>query len=237
MGGTHAVTNGFSKAQQLTRRASKRLEMVILRQLNRRRHFSWHRDTYRYCLEDYNTAWHNERTVEVPIARDWLDRYGGGRTLEVGNVLAHYGRAGHLVVDKYEQAPGVLNVDIVDFDAGSRYDLIISVSTLEHVGWDEDVVDERKPLHVVEHLLSLLAPTGYLLVTVPLGWNPHIDAALQEDVFPLDVSFLKRISRANHWREVPKSAVRGARYNHPFPGANAVAVGVGTGRRKAEVKS
>jgi SAM-dependent methyltransferase len=217
----------ISRPDELLRRASKRLEMVTLSQLNRRRRFSWHGETYTYCVDGYNSSWHNERTVEVPIARGWLDRHGGGRTLEVGNVLAHYGRVGHDVVDKYEQAPGVLNVDVVEFEPPDRYDLIISVSTLEHAGWDEDVLDERKPIRAVDHLISLLAPGGTLLATFPLGWNPHVDAALREDAFRLDeISYLKRVSRANRWREVPKAAIGEGRYNHPFPAANTIAIGI-----------
>ena len=37
--------------------------------------------------------------------------------LEVGNVLRHYRpQLDHLVVDKYEHAPGVLNRDVLDLD-------------------------------------------------------------------------------------------------------------------------
>jgi hypothetical protein len=38
------------------------------------------------------------------------------------------------VLDKYEQAPGVINEDVVSFSPPQKYDLIVSVSTLEHVG-------------------------------------------------------------------------------------------------------
>ena len=67
--------------------------------------------------------------------------------LEVGNVLGHYVPVEHLVVDKYEQAPGVLNDDVADLDLGRQFDLVLAVSTLEHVGLDEETRDPDKPRH------------------------------------------------------------------------------------------
>jgi len=90
------------------------------------------------------------------------------RILEVGNVLAHYYPHQHDVLDKYEQAPGVMNGDVVDFRPGKLYDLIVSISTLEHVGWDEEPRDPLKFLRGVEHLTTLLAPGGRMLVTLPI---------------------------------------------------------------------
>ena len=43
----------------------------------------------------------------------------------------------HDIVDKYEKKKGIINQDIVDYKPDKKYDLIISISTLEHVGWDE----------------------------------------------------------------------------------------------------
>jgi hypothetical protein len=82
----------------------------------------------------------------------------------VGNVLSHYFSVNHDVVDKYEKAEGVINRDIIDFHPSKEYDLIISISTLEHVGWDEDISDHKilhdpsKILRAIENLRGLLAP-------------------------------------------------------------------------------
>ncbi len=131
-----------------------------------------------YHAAAYNAAWSNERTVEVPIVAAYLQRSRGGRILEVGNVLRHYLDDEHVVVDRYEHAPGVHNVDVVDFHPDERYDLIVSISTLEHVGFDEEPKDPEKPVRAVAHLVALLAPGGTLVATVPLGYNEHVDAAL-----------------------------------------------------------
>ena len=45
----------------------------------------------------------------------------------------------HDVLDKYEKGNNVINDDVVSFSTEVKYDLIVSVSTLEHVGWDENL--------------------------------------------------------------------------------------------------
>ena len=70
----------------------------------------------------------------------------------------------------------MINEDIIDFDPGRRYALIVSVSTLEHVGWDEDEPrDPEKVLRAIERLRELLTPSGELLFTVPHGWQTDLD--------------------------------------------------------------
>src|SRR5438094_406404 len=64
-----------------------------------------------YELGRHNTAWLNERTVELPVALGALEGVDPADVLEVGNVLSHHGLAGHTVVDKYEQVRGVVNED------------------------------------------------------------------------------------------------------------------------------
>jgi len=64
-------------------------------------------------------------------------KYRGKNILEIGNVLSRHIKLEHDILDKYETAKGVINEDIVDFKSEKKYDLIISISTLEHVGWDE----------------------------------------------------------------------------------------------------
>lgn len=137
-----------------------------------------------YGLYEHNYTWVNERAVEIPIALDFL-RGRGGRGLEFGNVLTRYGgNVGQLVVDKFEVAQGVLNVDILEYEPNGRFDYIVSVSTLEHVGWDERPRDERKVLAAFHHLRTLLAPDGQMLITAPTGHNPALDEAIRTGALP-----------------------------------------------------
>jgi len=181
---------------------------------------------YRYFHHHYNATWKNERAVEIPIVRRVLEDTGKARILEVGNVLSHYLRTRHDVVDKYEPGADVLNVDIVDFRPREPYDLIVSVSTLEHVGWDDEDPDPEKIPRAIEHLRSLLAPGGRAILTVPLGYNPHLDERFEAGTLGVDrVHCLLRVA-AREWREVPRAALGAPAYGEPFPGANGLVVAV-----------
>lgn len=126
--------------------------------------FTWHGEQLGYFDAPYNTTILNERAVEIPIALRFLaEQEGAG--LEVGNVLGHYGVTGHRVVDLYEQADGVENIDV--FDITGSYDWCVAISTLEHVD---------DPVGAVAHLRGLARP---LLVTAPLGYNPIFDTAIK----------------------------------------------------------
>lgn len=115
---------------------------AVIRRLNRplyplharvERTFDFNGMPFHYFAHRYNGAHLSERTIEVPIMRSFI----AGKVLEVGNVLNHYFPFEHEVADKFEKADGVINCDIRDFRSESRYDRVLSISTLEHVGWDE----------------------------------------------------------------------------------------------------
>ncbi len=172
----------------------------------------------------------NERTVEVPVALRAVARHRGGRMLEVGHVLSAYAAFPHVVVDKYERGSGVVNEDVMNHVPEAPPELVVSVSTVEHVGWDETPRDPDKARRALERMAGWLAPGGELLVTFPLGYHPHLDADLWAGRLPFDeVLFLKRISRDNRWREAAADEVRTAEFGRPFPCANAIVVG----RRRA----
>jgi hypothetical protein len=163
----------------------------------------------RYVRHHYNRAWRNERSVELAIGFAFLDRHPGDRVLELGNVLSHYRPVRHDVLDKYERSPSVLNVDIVDFDPDEPYDSIISLSTLEHVGWDEKPREPEKLLQAYRNLKHILGSDGSMLVTCPLGQNPYLDESLRQETldFPIK-SYLRRVSVKNNlWQETSKEEI------------------------------
>jgi SAM-dependent methyltransferase len=153
-----------------------------------------------------------------------VDRH---RVLEVGNVLSQYTRVSHEVVDKYERAPGVINEDVVAFVPDKLYDLIISVSTLEHVGWDETPREPDKIIRAFQRLRSMLTPGGECVATLPLGYNPNLDKLLDCGELGIDERYCyKRVSLTNRWEQVAWEHARGARYGAPYPFANAVVIAV-----------
>jgi hypothetical protein len=184
-------------------------------------------EEYRNFVHPYNETWRNERAVELPIVLRALDERPGARVLEVGNVLAHYGRSGHDVVDKYETGSGVRGIDVVDLEPTEAYDLVVTISTLEHVGLDEEQRDPAKPRLAVERMAGALAPGGMLLATVPLGYNEDLDRDLRGGRIEFDeLRYLKRVSPANRWIEIPAAESAGIAYGKPYECANGLAVGI-----------
>ena len=185
----------------------------------------------KYFRHNYNRTYENERKIEIPIAGAFLNSLAkNSKILEVGNVLENYGfkKNKRDVLDKYDPAPHVLNEDVISFIPKAKYDAIVSISTLEHVGWDEDVRDPNKIIAAVKNLTeNCLAAGGYMLVTIPLGYNTYFDDQLASGAgYFTEKYFLKRISAKNEWRQVDYSEVAGEKFGQPFKNANAMCIGI-----------
>jgi SAM-dependent methyltransferase len=178
---------------------------------------------YPYLYARHKLSWLTERTVEVPVIQALVDRHRSERLLEVGNVLSHYRRQSHTVVDRYERAPGVLNRDVLELGGLGSFDLIVGISTLEHVGLDEHPPDPHKALRAVGVLCGLLVPGGRLVLTVPAGYNPVFDAAIRCGDFPVArLAALRREAGQREWREVDPEEAWRAPYDRLLYRARAV---------------
>jgi hypothetical protein len=190
-----------------------------------RGHFTYGGKAYPYLYHRHKFTWLTERAVEVPIIQAMVDRRRGDRILEVGNVLSHYREQKHLVVDKYEHCPGVLNRDVLELADLGRFDLVVAISTLEHVGRDEEPRDPDKALEAVHALLALVTPRGRLVLTVPVGYHKGLDAGLRHSRFPLaSLGALRRERLGPHWLEVAPETVWGTPYDFLLYSARAVIV-------------
>lgn len=209
-------------------RGIKNFFMPFFLNLFRKNKFNFNGEQLNYLYHRYNTTWINERTVEIPIAMSFIEKYKDKRILEIGNVLNNYLFFYHDVVDKYEIAPGVINEDVIDFKPKTKYDLIITVSTMEHVGWDEEPKKPENLLLGFDNLLkNCLADGGEIAATMPLGYNLELDQFLKSGKLKFTKEyFLKRISRNNFWLAANKEEALNMKYGSFFPNANAIIVGI-----------
>ncbi|MFC5401653.1 hypothetical protein [Cohnella soli] len=144
----------------------------------------------------------SERTIELPIAMRYLQETMTGTDrpyLEIGNVLANYEEllakqptlANRIVLDKFEEAPGVLNVDLMDYD--TKHKTILCLSTVEHIGqhaYGENKSGDREaPLRAIRRIYNLLEPDGTALVTVPFGQLMDIGWLIQFSGEYMDLLF------------------------------------------------
>lgn len=65
---------------------------------------------------------HGELAIEIPIVIEMVRKYHGKNILEIGIVLSHHVKFELDILDKYEIAEGVTNVDVVVFMSQKKYD-------------------------------------------------------------------------------------------------------------------
>jgi len=188
--------------------------------------FSFQGRSLPYLLHRYNMTWASERCVEVPIARSFVDQFTPQSVLEVGNVLSHYGPTHHAVIDKFEKGERVINEDIVTFNPDSKFDLVVSVSTFEHIGFDDESEGSSadKINEAITSCRRLLKSGGHLVFTAPIGYNPDMDALLRSGSPAIrHETYLKKFGKLD-WRQCEREEALACRYRSPFPYANAIVV-------------
>lgn len=117
---------------------------------------------------------------------------------------------------------------MVDYIPNAKYDLIVSISTLEHVGFDDDKKEPFKILDAISNLKdNCLAKWGKMIVTLPLGYNPNVDSLLFDGKLGFtEMFFMKRINRRNDWEEARLEEVKGTQFNSPYVAGNAIVIGI-----------
>lgn len=197
-----------------------------IKYLKRWQKFSFDSKKYNYFASLYNKTFLNERIVEVPIFIDIIKNNTDKKILEIGNVLSHYYDFEHDVVDKYEKGNNVINEDILTYSPQKKYDLILSISTFEHVGFDETPKDPKKIIPTFENIKNLLNPKGSLVFSIPLGYNIYLDDLCINNQLGLDkILGMKRLSKLNKWVEAEPVTLKGIQFHKPFEYANAILLG------------
>jgi len=190
----------------------------------------------------------DERVVEIPWV---LARLSGRRALEVGYAFAEASYLAALLQAGFDELVGVdlasadvpgltgVQADVRDlpFDDGA-FDLVLCVSTLEHVGADNtgyglDAEDDASSrLTALRELRRVLASDGRLLITVPCGEPGDYGWFHQDDVH----GWTRLFTRAGFfveeqevyelgdegWRAAPELDTTGLRYGERGPAASAV---------------
>jgi hypothetical protein len=168
-----------------------------------------------------------DRRVEIPIVATFYNKYIDKRILEIGNVLINHLPIKHDVVDKYDTSEHCIKQDIIDYTTDEKYDLILSISTLEHIGYEPpEEKDELKVIKTIEHIKkNLLKSGGEFIFTIPLGYNKVLDKQLMCDIEINKKYFMKRVSYYQ-WRQDYDPDMITGYYDNPFGCANKILIGV-----------
>ena len=189
--------------------------------------FEFDGNKYNYFYSLYGTTWRSERAVEIPIVWKFVKSCRKDqKILEVGNVLSYRFNVSHDILDKYEEIDNVINEDVVNYNPPYKYDLIVSISTLEHVGYDEEL---KEPMKIIKSLLNLkriLSSNGKLVVTLPLGQNKEMDSLITKKILVFDKMFYMKREKGNKWKQVEEIDPSKVTYNDNITSANAIVIGI-----------
>ena len=190
----------------------------------------------------YNNTKMNERAIEIPLALRWLERKS--KVFEVGAVIPYYSEFTHEVIDPYDEKATINDfMENIDLNGSN----VLSISTLEHIGtkdftpeWEYhsdltmsvgDVTynDENA---AIEALKQLLNQVDDCLITIPIGYNCHLDDWLKKNLGRLDCFGYELVQQFDktvwppvrdkvwEYHESPKHL--NYFYNSPYPFANFV---------------
>lgn len=198
--------------------------------LDNKRQFVFQQERYNYCLEKYNLSWRNERTIEIPIIQKVIKDHIKLNILEIGCVLKHYDSSPKInwtIVDKYEKFTGVINKDITEYYPKTKFDLIVSISTIEHIGMEDGAITPNKAKYVINQVRkNLLNINGKFIFTIPIGYNKSLDKQIFSNKITFsEKHYVTRISN-NEWLETTQDKVLNSKYNKPYICANALFIGV-----------
>jgi Fe-S-cluster containining protein len=188
--------------------------------------FTFNGLVYNYFIHKHNDTSANERCVEIALIGHLMYENKGKRILEVGNVLRNYFQLTHEVIDKSPEETGAIHQDILSYTTDSKFDLILAISTLEHVGITDGPNSDKINL-VLDKFQSMLSPEGKIWASMPLGYNASITRNVKRGIKMFDEEyFLKRITLENDWIQVEREDAKNSIYGKPYPFGNALLIGV-----------
>lgn len=206
----------------------KKVFLRLYKFICRNQSFTFKGKAYKYFFHNYNNTWDNERGVEIALFDAYINELTAQKKsiLEVGNVLNRYKKndGKWVVVDKFEAGENVINEDILTFNNNQKYDFIFSISTMEHVGFDDDQKDPDKVDAAIQNIKSLLKPGGVYMMSHPLNYNPAFDQKIFANLYGFNEQvYLKRLGYRN-WVESEKEEMQSVKYDTPYNAANGLVV-------------
>lgn len=149
-----------------------------------------------YCFSDFNSSWNNERKVEIPLGKYFLEKFDN-QVLEVGCVMPHYGYDKHTIIDLTDVHPKNIKANALHWDYTGLN--VLSVSTLEHFmkreynnGSNEDGII---------CLNKIVSEAKNFLITFPTCYNEFLHAFVKNNP-RIPRVMLKRITQeGNLWEQ------------------------------------
>lgn len=190
--------------------------------------FEFQGKQYRYFFHPYCSTWKNERCAIIPIVWDIIKKNEeqGKRVLELGNMLSYYYHVTHDILDKYEITDGVINEDVVSFDPPKPYDTVVSIMTLQEVGFKETPPDPNKFYLALDNLKRHTVQDGKIIIIHGIGENNEMDHQLRNGTLEFNKRFYIMRTSGHKWKEASWEDIKDLGYDHSIPTANGVVIGI-----------
>lgn len=165
----------------------------------------------------YNTPGQNERTIELPLAEYFLNKFSDTNIIEIGAVTPYYFDTSHKIIDLFDPYKFVERIDARNYHYFNSN--VLSISTIEHIGNGEfhNKVDDSAFILINR----ITKEANNYLITIPLGYNEKLESAIEKS--NLNYIILERKSTANEWKLNEVKSFK-FKYNFPYNNANAICV-------------
>lgn len=147
-----------------------------------------------FLAEGYNNPHTNERMIEVPLARWFIEKHNHA-IVEIGAVTPYYGEVKHEVIDPNDPWPGCIKKGVSDFSYENKN--VLSISTVEHVGFTDfcpsplcQSYDKEKDSKEAREAVDLIRKAQSYLITWPAGYHEGLDEYVAKSE---DTIMLKRV--------------------------------------------
>lgn len=164
----------------------------------------WHHARHGVPTEDFRSS---ERAIEVPLVIDFLSNCVRAKpVIEFGCVLPYYilKRRNHIVYDLADQHPDNVRRDIRTLTDDDLRGVVISISTLEHIGTGEYGI-KASDVSAVDVLKRIIANAKSYFITFPLGCNKTLDDFVA-NATDLNEKYVTRAATdSNDWMVVEKA--------------------------------
>ena len=170
-----------------------------------------------YFDHPYNNKIKNERTIEIPIALRYFEKFGKlNNFIEIGAVLPYYLKdCNHCCIDPVD--PKATNLQYAEnIDYLNKH--ILSISTIEHINTNDYGIKIKSEFTAYDILRDIYKKSLTCLISWPIGYNPQLDNDVLASTQFNSVYFEK--IEDNNWIIVEKKEMYKIKYNYPYEFGN-----------------
>jgi len=158
--------------------------------------FTFQGRTFNYFDHPHNHTRINERAVELPLVKYFLDKYPD--CVEIGAVSPYYFEGEHEIYDLTDSHVRSKSARAEDINVAGRN--LLSISTIEHCQVPDTYCSDDDPTMAPAILDRWINTAKNYLISWPMGYAPFLDRSAVEKY---DCKFISRRPQNSHnWEQV-----------------------------------